>query len=51
MAQVSCAINHLADLSPNRNVYELLPFNELFNGPTEKNYLAKQQIFSKKNKK
>ena len=45
MAEVNCAINHLADLSPNWNAYELLSFNGLFNGPM-KNYLAKQQVFS-----
>lgn len=36
MAEVNCAISHLADLSPNSNTHELLPFNELFNGPMKK---------------
>lgn len=36
MAEVNCAINHLADLSPNWKAYELLPFNGLFNGPMKK---------------
>lgn len=36
MAEVNCAINHLPNLSPNWNVYELLPFNGLFNGPSKK---------------
>lgn len=32
MTQVNCAINHLEDLISNSDVYELLAFNELFNG-------------------
>lgn len=53
MAEVNCAISHLADLSPNSNTHELLPFNELFNGPMKKlfgkttSFQGKESIFPK----